>query len=163
MTSEMINKLVDQAKREHDHATEIFLQWFVTEQIEEEENAGDLLGKMKLIGNDPNALLTMDSQLSARVFTPPMSAEIMAGKAGLDSTSEDDPGGTSKADKGSAPEPGDSAIPKQLVDQAVERLIREKFSEKIEGMMTEAIEKVVLKEISRLKTSLMEDADDNEL
>jgi hypothetical protein len=97
------------------------------------------------------------------IFKPPMSAGIMAGKAGLDSTSEDSPAGPSKADTGSAHKPGDSAIPKDLVDQAIEKLIREKFSEKIEGMMTEAIEKVVLKEITRLKTSLMEDADDNEL
>jgi len=66
-----INKLVSCAQSENDHATEIFLQWFVTEQVEEEANASENLQKLKLIGKDGNGLLMMDSQLAARVFVPP--------------------------------------------------------------------------------------------
>ncbi len=67
----LINQLVDFAKAEKDHATEIFLQWFVTEQIEEEANATDILQKMKLMGKDGNGLFMIDSELGKRVFTPP--------------------------------------------------------------------------------------------
>jgi len=62
----LINALADQAKKEKDHATEIFLQWFVTEQIEEEEHAGDILAKLKLVGEKGQALFMMDARLGAR-------------------------------------------------------------------------------------------------
>ena len=72
MVTGLINKLEDIAKEEKDHATEIFLQWFVTEQIEEEANATDILQKMKLMGTDGNGLYMIDSELGKRVFTPPV-------------------------------------------------------------------------------------------
>jgi ferritin len=72
--TELINGLVNQAKDENDHATEIFLQWFVTEQVEEEANAEELVQKLKLIGKDGNGLLMVDKELSQRVFTPPVAA-----------------------------------------------------------------------------------------
>ena len=67
----LINDLVNLARDEKDHATEIFLQWFVTEQVEEEENARDILDKVKLAGDNGAAMLMIDADLSARVFTPP--------------------------------------------------------------------------------------------
>lgn len=67
----LINDLVNLAKDEKDHATEIFLQWFVTEQVEEEENARDILDTVKLAGDNGAAMLMIDAELSARVFTPP--------------------------------------------------------------------------------------------
>ena len=66
-----INELVDLAIEEKDHATNIFLQWYVTEQIEEEGNDNDIISKLKLIGDDGNGLLTLDKELMARVFVPP--------------------------------------------------------------------------------------------
>ncbi|MCE5248758.1 ferritin [bacterium] len=66
-----INKLVDLARTEHDHATDIFLQWYVTEQIEEEMNADTISRQLKLAGESPNALLMLDRELGARVFTMP--------------------------------------------------------------------------------------------
>ena len=66
-----INELTDLALAEKDHATNIFLQWFITEQIEEEENDRDIIGKLKLIGNNGQGLLMLDSELAARVFVPP--------------------------------------------------------------------------------------------
>ena len=66
-----INELVDLALREKDHATNIFLQWFVTEQIEEEENDRDLIAKLKLVGDNGQGLLMVDNEMGARVFVPP--------------------------------------------------------------------------------------------
>ena len=70
-----INELVDLAIAEKDHATNIFLQWFVTEQIEEESNDKDIIARLKLIGKDGNGLLMLDKELAARVFTLPATAE----------------------------------------------------------------------------------------
>ena len=67
----MINNLVDIADKEKDHASAIFLQWFVTEQIEEEENVNDILQKLRLIGKDGNGLFMLDNQLATRVFVLP--------------------------------------------------------------------------------------------
>jgi ferritin len=66
-----INDLMDQAAKEKDHATQIFLQWFVTEQIEEEENDREIIGKLNLVGDNGQGLLMIDNDLGARIFTPP--------------------------------------------------------------------------------------------
>ena len=76
-----INDLVDLAVKEKDHATNIFLQWFVTEQIEEEANDNDIISKLKLVGKEGNGLFMIDKELAARVFTPPAtSKEGVAGE-----------------------------------------------------------------------------------
>jgi len=66
-----INKLVGQARKEEDFATDIFLQWFVTEQVEEEESVTDVINKLTLIKGDGKGLLMLDKELGARVFTLP--------------------------------------------------------------------------------------------
>ena len=66
-----IDKLMSLAKAENDHAAEIFLQWFVTEQVEEEANFGLLVKKLQRIGDDGNGLLRLDEELATRVFVPP--------------------------------------------------------------------------------------------
>jgi len=71
----LINDLVNLATEEKDHATTAFLQWFVNEQVEEEKNASDIVGKLKLIEADPQALFMMDSQMAKRLFTPPAEKE----------------------------------------------------------------------------------------
>ena len=68
----LINDLVNLALDERDHATNIFLQWFVSEQVEEEDTAGGLVDKLKLIGNDANGLFMLDTELATRVFTLPV-------------------------------------------------------------------------------------------
>ena len=65
-----INDLVDLAKEENDHATEIFLQWYVTEQVEEEDNVGSILDKFELIGDAGNGIFMIDKELATRTFTP---------------------------------------------------------------------------------------------
>jgi ferritin len=62
----LINGLVDIAMEERDHATQIFLQWFVTEQIEEEESVGNVLEQLKLLGDAKQGLFMMDRELAAR-------------------------------------------------------------------------------------------------
>lgn len=67
----MINELIYLARQEKDNASEIFLQWFVNEQVEEEKNARDMIGKLKLIEGSPQALYMIDQELAQRVYTPP--------------------------------------------------------------------------------------------
>ncbi len=68
----LINNLVDLAIQEKDHATVNMLQWFVEEQVEEEANASDLLGQLKLIQGKGSGLYMIDKELKQRVFTPPV-------------------------------------------------------------------------------------------
>ncbi|MBU1626476.1 ferritin [bacterium] len=69
--TDLINKLVDLSLKESDHATNTFLQWFVTEQVEEEAAADEVVQKLKLIGKDGSGLFMMDQELGQRVFTMP--------------------------------------------------------------------------------------------
>ncbi|MBI4963438.1 MAG: ferritin [Desulfomonile tiedjei] len=67
----MINNLVDLAIEERDHASNAFLQWFVTEQVEEEASTEEVVHKLKLAGHDGSGLFMIDQELAARVFTMP--------------------------------------------------------------------------------------------
>ncbi len=62
----LINELVELALAEHDHATNIFLQWFVSEQVEEEENVGGVLEQLKLMGEAKGGLFMIDRELAKR-------------------------------------------------------------------------------------------------
>jgi len=64
--SALINDLVDLAKDEHDHATEIMLQWFVTEQVEEENTANSNVEKFKFIKNTTEGIEAFDRELGSR-------------------------------------------------------------------------------------------------
>lgn len=66
-----VNSLVSLAAEENDRATDIFLQWFVSEQVEEEAAADDIVQKLKMFGAAPQALYMIDKDLGSRVFTPP--------------------------------------------------------------------------------------------
>ena len=59
----MINALVDLALAERDHATDIFLRWFVERQVEEESHVGDMLNKARMIGDDKYGLFLLDKDL----------------------------------------------------------------------------------------------------
>ncbi len=63
-----IYKIVDQAIAEKDHATNAFLQWFVTEQVEEEAHAKEIVDKLELAGVKGPGLFMLDSKLGARTF-----------------------------------------------------------------------------------------------
>ena len=62
----LINDLVELALAEHDHATNIFLQWFVSEQVEEEESVGGVLEQLKLMGEAKGGLFMIDRELAKR-------------------------------------------------------------------------------------------------
>ena len=67
----LINNLMDIAMSEKDHAANIFLQWFVSEQIEEEASAHDVVQKLNLVGDESSGLFMLDGEMGQRVFTPP--------------------------------------------------------------------------------------------
>ena len=62
----LINQLVDEAVQTRDHATNNFLQWFVSEQVEEEASADAIVQKLKLVGDAPGGLLMIDHHLGER-------------------------------------------------------------------------------------------------
>ena len=62
----LINDLYVLAIQEKDYASQIFLQWFVTEQVEEEKGAGEILERLRMIGDKAQGLILMDRQLAAR-------------------------------------------------------------------------------------------------
>lgn len=69
--TQSINDLMELAIAEKDHATRIFLQWYVTEQVEEENNDNEIIAQLKLINNDPQGTMMLDKELAARATTVP--------------------------------------------------------------------------------------------
>ncbi|MBN2146307.1 MAG: ferritin [Anaerolineales bacterium] len=62
----LINKIYASAVKESDFASQVFLNWFIEEQVEEEKNASDILGTLKLIGDKSNSIYQLDHQLGKR-------------------------------------------------------------------------------------------------
>lgn len=69
-----VSNIVKAALEENDFATHTFLQWFITEQVEEEATARDVLQKVKMVGDSGDGLFLVDRELGQRVFTPPATA-----------------------------------------------------------------------------------------
>ncbi len=69
--SENINRLTALAIDEKDYAANNFLQWFVTEQVEEESSVDNIVQKLRLVGDNGSGIFMIDNELAARVFTPP--------------------------------------------------------------------------------------------
>ena len=70
-----INDLLDVAVEEKDHASQVFLQWYITEQVEEESNVRDIVDRLKLAGDSGGALMMIDDKLSQRTPPTPPAAE----------------------------------------------------------------------------------------
>ena len=66
-----IDDLMNLAIEESDHASKSLLQWFVDEQVAEEDSVLQIVDQLKLIGDDGRGLLMLDRELGQRVFTPP--------------------------------------------------------------------------------------------
>ena len=64
--TDRINKLVDLAIAENDHATHSFLQWFVNEQVEEEASVDEIIAQLKLVESAPGGLFLLDRELGQR-------------------------------------------------------------------------------------------------
>ena len=72
----LIQNLVKVAKEERDEATKEFLQWYIKEQVEEEESSDNVLNKVKAAGNDKGNLEAADRVLGQRSFKFPRGFEI---------------------------------------------------------------------------------------
>ena len=64
--SQCINKIQSQAIKEGDHATHALLEWFVTEQVEEEANASAIVDQLKLVEGAPGGLFLLDREMAQR-------------------------------------------------------------------------------------------------
>jgi len=71
LVTSRINNLMRIAKDENDFAAQICLQWFITEQIEEEATFGQIIAELKRIEGDGRGLIMLDRELGQRTFTPP--------------------------------------------------------------------------------------------
>ena len=70
VVTSLINDLVSLARSENDYATENMLQWYINEQVEEEESAQGMIDALKLIGESGLGIYTMDKELSQRSYAP---------------------------------------------------------------------------------------------
>ncbi len=69
LVTSRIYELMSLAQEEKEYATTSFLQWFIDEQVEEEENVADLITKIKLVKDA--GLYLLDQEVAQRTFTPP--------------------------------------------------------------------------------------------
>ncbi len=67
-----INELMGIAIEERDYATQTFLQWYVSEQVEEESNVNDILAPLRMVGKEGGGLMMIDQQLAKRLPPAPL-------------------------------------------------------------------------------------------
>jgi ferritin len=71
LVTRLIKDLMDVANKEKDHAAVTFLQWYVSEQVEEESTFGEILDKLKLMGKGSDALPMLDREITTRHWKEP--------------------------------------------------------------------------------------------
>ena len=69
--TELINNIYHECHQAKDYRTMKFLDWFVDEQMEEEEKADKMVSRYKLFGSDPKGLYSLDQEYAARVYAAP--------------------------------------------------------------------------------------------
>ena len=74
-----INNLMDIALKDKDYATRNRLEWFISEQVEEEARPAEIIGKLKLVGDKGDGIFMLDKELGMRTFVLP--APLAAGGA----------------------------------------------------------------------------------
>jgi len=67
----LINEIYHACHEDRDYRTMKFLDWFVDEQMEEEDNADSMINRYKLFGSDPKGLYALDQEYAGRVYTAP--------------------------------------------------------------------------------------------
>jgi len=65
-TTSLINNLMDLAMAEKDYATQMFMQWFISEQVEEEAMSHEIVEKLKMAKDSSSAVLILDHELGGR-------------------------------------------------------------------------------------------------
>ena len=78
LVTSLINDLVALAGEERDFASHNFLQWFVSEQVEEEARANEVLQQLKLLGDSSAGLFMMDRDMATRAAPTPPDAQAAA-------------------------------------------------------------------------------------
>ena len=68
----LINGVADVAEEVKDRAALSFLNWYIKEQVEEEDNVGKTLATLRRVGDDAHGLYALDKELATRVFNPPV-------------------------------------------------------------------------------------------
>jgi len=76
LVTEQIHALYARAVDARDYPTQTFLQWFVTEQVEEESTVQEIVDRLRLAGGNSTALLFLDRELSSRPMAPAQDAAI---------------------------------------------------------------------------------------
>ncbi|HEU5314531.1 MAG TPA: ferritin [Chloroflexota bacterium] len=71
LVTERIHGLYARAQEARDYPTLTFLQWFVTEQVEEESTVQEIVDRLRLAGGNSTALLFLDRELAGRAAAPP--------------------------------------------------------------------------------------------
>ncbi len=72
LVTKSIHQLVDQAMEERDHAGFTFLQWFITEQVEEEATLTAIIDQLRMVQESQSGMFLMDKELGARAAEHPM-------------------------------------------------------------------------------------------
>lgn len=74
-----IHSIMDVATKDRDYATQRRLDWFISEQVEEEANATEIIARIKLLG-DGQSMFLLDKELGLRTFVmpPPLAAAAAA-------------------------------------------------------------------------------------
>ena len=67
----LINAIYHECHEDRDYRTMKFLDWFVDEQMEEEDNADSMISRYNLFGHDPKGLYALDQEYAGRVYTAP--------------------------------------------------------------------------------------------
>jgi ferritin len=76
LMTERLNNVMDLAIKERDHATNTLMQWFITEQVEEEASVSDIIQKFKLVGKDGSGLYMIDTELATRLPVVTVNAPV---------------------------------------------------------------------------------------
>jgi len=74
VVSQQIDALYEMAFTEKVFAAMAELQWFITEQVEEEKNVRDIVAKLRMVKDDPSSILDLDRELGARAAEPVVGA-----------------------------------------------------------------------------------------
>ncbi len=67
----LINNIYKEAMELHDYRTQKFLEWFIDEQMEEEDTARDMITKFEVFGEDRHSLFELDAKLQQRAYNAP--------------------------------------------------------------------------------------------
>lgn len=70
----LIHDIYHEAHQAGDYRTMKFLDWFVDEQMEEEDNADTMVSRYKLFGTDPKGLYLLDQEYAGRTYTAPQTS-----------------------------------------------------------------------------------------